>query len=156
MTAGSVGPKQLIVNLLDRVDWLSLPVDVKGTIYEELLSVRRRSPRGGQGNISPRARLSKRCAMPRPEDRICDPAAGTGGFLCNAYRYMLDRFEMDLDRDQKRALEEELVEGAEFSPKVGHMCAMNVYLTTWLHRGATNTPDGRAAMVVPDNVLFDL
>ena len=30
--------KQLIVNLLDRVDWLSLPVDVKGTIYEELLS----------------------------------------------------------------------------------------------------------------------
>src|ERR1041385_6833749 len=30
--------KQLIVNLIDRVDWLSLPVDVKGTIYEELLS----------------------------------------------------------------------------------------------------------------------
>ena len=30
--------KQLIVNLLDKVDWLSLPVDVKGTIYEELLS----------------------------------------------------------------------------------------------------------------------
>jgi type I restriction enzyme M protein len=26
--------KQLIVNLLDKVDWLSLPVDVKGTIYE--------------------------------------------------------------------------------------------------------------------------
>jgi hypothetical protein len=25
--------KQLIVNLLDKVDWLSLPVDVKGTIY---------------------------------------------------------------------------------------------------------------------------
>lgn len=30
--------KQLIVNLLDKVDWLSLPVDVNGTIYEELLS----------------------------------------------------------------------------------------------------------------------
>jgi type I restriction enzyme M protein len=30
--------KQLIVNLLDKVDWLSLPVDVKGTIYEELLA----------------------------------------------------------------------------------------------------------------------
>ena len=30
--------KQVIVNLLDRVDWLSLPVDVKGTIYEELLA----------------------------------------------------------------------------------------------------------------------
>ena len=29
--------KQLIVNLIDKEDWLTLPVDVKGTIYEELL-----------------------------------------------------------------------------------------------------------------------
>ena len=29
--------KQLIVNLIDKEDWLGLPVDVKGTIYEELL-----------------------------------------------------------------------------------------------------------------------
>ena len=29
--------KQLIVNLIDKEDWASLPVDVKGTIYEELL-----------------------------------------------------------------------------------------------------------------------
>src|SRR6266487_6721278 len=29
--------KQLIVNLIDKEDWISLPVDVKGTIYEELL-----------------------------------------------------------------------------------------------------------------------
>jgi type I restriction enzyme M protein len=66
--------------------------------------------------------------QPRPEDRICDPAAGTGGFLCNAYQYVLDWFEKDLDRDQKRALQEDLVEGMELSPKVGRMCAMNLYL----------------------------
>ena len=29
--------KQLIVNLIDKENWASLPVDVKGTIYEELL-----------------------------------------------------------------------------------------------------------------------
>ena len=29
--------KQLIVNLLDGVDWMALPMDVKGTIYEELV-----------------------------------------------------------------------------------------------------------------------
>ena len=39
---------------------------------------------------------------------------------------MLDRFERDLDADQKRALRERLVEGMELSPKVGRMCAMNV------------------------------
>jgi hypothetical protein len=66
--------------------------------------------------------------QPTPSDIICDPAACTGGFLCNAYQYVLDRFEKDLDADEKRALREELVEGMELSPKVGRMCAMNVYL----------------------------
>jgi type I restriction enzyme M protein len=62
-----------------------------------------------------------------PQDRICDPAAGTGGFACSAYQYVLDRFEKDLDRDEKRALREELVECMELSAKVGRMCAMNLY-----------------------------
>ena len=66
--------------------------------------------------------------QPAPADRICDPAAGTGGFLCNAYRYVLDHHGERLDRDQLRALQEGLVEGMELSPKVGRMCAMNVYL----------------------------
>jgi type I restriction enzyme M protein len=63
-----------------------------------------------------------------PSDTICDLAAGTGGFLCNAYQYVLDRFEKDLDADEKRALREGLVEGMELSPKVGRMCATNLYL----------------------------
>jgi type I restriction enzyme M protein len=66
--------------------------------------------------------------QPMPSDSICDPAAGTGGLLCNTYQYVLDRHEKELDADEKRALQEELVEGMELSPKVGRMCAMNVYL----------------------------
>jgi len=123
--------KQLIVNLLDKVDWLSLPVDVKGTIYEELLARSAQESSKGAGQyFTPRPVIQAMCEVmrPRPEDRICDPAAGTGGFLCNAYQYVLDRFGKELDRDQKRALQEDLVEGMELSPKVGRMCAMNVYL----------------------------
>ena len=41
---------------------------------------------------------------------------------------MLNRFEKELNRDEKRALREELVEVMELSPKVGRMCAMNLYL----------------------------
>ncbi len=123
--------KQLIVNLIDKVDWLSLPVDVKGTIYEELLSrSAQESSRGAGQYFTPRPVIQTMCEVmqPAPSDRICDPAAGTGGFLCNAYQYVLDRFGKDLDGDQKRALREDLVEGMELSPKVGRMCAMNVYL----------------------------
>ena len=123
--------KQLIVNLLDEVDWLSLPVDVKGTIYEELLSrSAQESSRGAGQYFTTRPVIQAMCQVmqPTPSDTICDPAAGTGGFLCNAYQYVLDRFEKNLDADEKRALREDLVEGMELSPKVGRMCAMNVYL----------------------------
>ena len=123
--------KQLIVNLLDRVDWLSLPVDVKGTIYEELLSrSAQESSRGAGQYFTPRPVIEAMCEVmqPTPDDRICDPAAGTGGFLCNAYRYVLDHHGDRLDADELRGLQEGLVEGMELSPKVGRMCAMNVYL----------------------------
>ncbi len=123
--------KQLIVNLLDQVDWVSLPVDVKGTIYEELLArSAQESARGAGQYFTPRPVIQALCEVtqPTPNDCICDPAAGTGGFLCNAYQYVLDHYGETLDGDEKRALQEDLVEGMELSTKVGRMCAMNVYL----------------------------
>jgi type I restriction enzyme M protein len=123
--------KQLIVNLIDKVDWLSLPVDVKGTIYEELLQrSAQESSRGAGQYFTPRPVIQAICDVmqPTPADKICDPASGTGGFLFTPYNHVLEHFGKDLDRDEKRALREELVEGMELSPKVGRMCAMNLYL----------------------------
>jgi type I restriction enzyme M protein len=123
--------KQLIVNLIDKEDWLSLPVDVKGTIYEELLQRSASESTKGAGQyFTPRAviRTMVEVMQPTPVDRICDPAAGTGGFLFTAYNYVLDKYGKTLNRDQKRALRENLVEGMELSPKVARMCAMNLYL----------------------------
>ncbi|MBM4263543.1 MAG: SAM-dependent DNA methyltransferase [Deltaproteobacteria bacterium] len=123
--------KQLIVNLIDKEDWLSLPVDVKGTIYEELLQRSASESTKGAGQyFTTRAVIQAMVEVmqPTPQDRICDPAAGTGGFLFTAYNYVLDRYDKELNRDEKRSLREELVEGMELSPKVARMCAMNVYL----------------------------
>ena len=121
--------KQLIVNLIDKEDWASLPVDVKGTIYEELLQRSAAESTKGAGQyFTTRAVIQTVCDVmqPTPRDRICDPASGTGGFLSNAYQYVLDRFERDLDADEKRALKMRLVEGMEISSNVGRMCAMNL------------------------------
>lgn len=123
--------KQLIVNLIDKEDWMSLPVDVKGTIYEELLQRSASESTKGAGQyFTPRPVIQTMVEVmqPTPQDRICDPAAGTGGFLFNAYNWVLAKYGKELDRDQKRALREELVEAMELSPKVGRMCAMNLYL----------------------------
>jgi type I restriction enzyme M protein len=123
--------KQLIVNLIDKEDWVSLPVDVKGTIYEELLQRSASESTKGAGQyFTPRAVIGTMVEViqPTPQDRICDPAAGTGGFLFTAYNYVLDKYEKELNRDEKRAVRDELVEGMELSPKVGRMCAMNLSL----------------------------
>jgi len=123
--------KQLIVNLIDKEDWLSLPVDVKGTIYEELLQRSASESTKGAGQyFTTRAviRTMVEVMQPTPQDSICDPAAGTGGFLFTAYNYVLDKYGKELNRDEKRALKEQLVEGMELSPKVARMCAMNLYL----------------------------
>ncbi|MGQ0551704.1 MAG: N-6 DNA methylase [Planctomycetota bacterium] len=123
--------KQLIVNLIDKEDWMSLPVDVKGTIYEELLQRSASESTKGAGQyFTTRAVIQTMVEVmqPSPQDRICDPAAGTGGFLFNAYNYVLSKFGKDLHAEEKRALREELVEAMELSPKVGRMCAMNLYL----------------------------
>ena len=123
--------KQLIVNLIDKVDWLGLAVDVKGAIYEELLQRSAAESTKGAGQyFTPRPviRALVEAMQPAPEDRICDPAAGTGGFLFIAYNYVLEKFEKNLDRDQKKKLQEEFVECVELTPTVGRLCAMNLYL----------------------------
>ncbi len=123
--------KQLIVNLIHKEDWVSLPVDVKGTIYEELLQRSASESTKGAGQyFTTRAVIQAMVDVmePTPQDRICDPAAGTGGFLFIAYQYVLNKFVKHLNTDEKKALREELVEAMELSPKVARMCAMNLYL----------------------------
>src|SRR5437899_4170305 len=63
--------KQLIVNLLDKVDWLTLPVDVKGTIYEELLSrSAQESSRGAGQYFTPRPVIQVMCTVDRKSTRL--------------------------------------------------------------------------------------
>jgi len=101
----------------------------KGTIYEEMLQRSASESTKGAGQyFTTRAviRAMVEVMQPTPQDRICDPAAGTGGFLFTAYNYVLDKYEKELNRDQKQAVRDDLVEGMELSPKVGRMCAMNL------------------------------
>ena len=113
------------------------------TIYEELLArSAQESSRGAGQYFTPRPVIQTMCEVmqPTPDDRICGPAAGTGGFLCSAYQYVLDRHGNGLDRDELRALQTDLVEGMELSPKVGRMCAITPTCTASATTGWWCTP----------------
>jgi type I restriction enzyme M protein len=122
--------RRLIVDLIDGEEWSKMEADVKGDIYEGLLAKSAaESPKGAGQYFTPREliRAVVDCLQPTPEDTVCDPAAGTGGFLLAAHQYVLDHFK-DLDRDQKRHLKAKFVEGWELVPNTARLCIMNLYL----------------------------
>jgi type I restriction enzyme M protein len=65
--------------------------DVQGDLYEYLLSRLNTAGQNGQFR-TPRhiIRMMVQMIDPRPRERICDPAAGTCGFLVNAWQHILE------------------------------------------------------------------
>jgi type I restriction enzyme M protein len=65
--------------------------DVQGDLYEYLLSKLNTAGQNGQFR-TPRhiIRMMVNMCDPRPGERICDPAAGTCGFLVNAWQHLLE------------------------------------------------------------------
>lgn len=123
--------RRLIVDLIDRERWLSLDLDVKGVIYEELLSRSAAESTGGAGQyFTPRPIIQAIVDVmrPAPGETIVDPAAGTGGFLTVAYQFVLDTHGQKMDKDQKKRAREELVTGQELVPETARLCAMNLFL----------------------------
>ena len=121
--------RQLIVELIGKETWLSLSSDVKGDAYEGLLERNAQDIKSGAGqHFTPRNLIDGiiDCVQPQPDEVICDPACGTGGFLLSAANYVADNH--DLDRDQKKHLRYDAVRGVELVDGVSRLCAMNLLL----------------------------
>src|SRR6266542_6796521 len=76
-------------NLIDEMKISEQNQDVQGDLYEYLLSRLNTSGRNGQFR-TPRhiIRMMVKMLDPQPGERICDPAAGTCGFLVNAWQHI--------------------------------------------------------------------
>jgi type I restriction enzyme M protein len=76
---------------IEQMDISAQNQDVQGDLYEYLLSKLNTAGTNGQFR-TPRhiIRLMVKMIDPRPGERICDPAAGTCGFLVNAWQHLLE------------------------------------------------------------------
>jgi len=86
--------RRVIVDLIDAENWSSMSADVKGDAYEGLLEKNAQNTKSGAGQyFTPRALIAAMvdCIAPRPGERVCDPACGTGGFLFTAHNYIVHR-----------------------------------------------------------------
>jgi len=121
--------RQLIVELIGKEQWLSLSADIKGDAYEGLLERNAQDVKSGAGQyFTPRPLIDGiiDCVQPRPDEVVCDPACGTGGFLLSAYNYITGHYE--LNRDEKKHLKYDALRGVELVDGVSRLCAMNLYL----------------------------
>jgi type I restriction enzyme M protein len=138
--------KRLIVDLIDKEKWSSQGVDVKGEAYEELLAKGAEDVKSGAGQyFTPRELIAAMvdCVQPGPDDTICDPACGTGGFLLAAYSY-IERHHGYLTPEQRDLLGGGGISGVELVDGTARLAAMNMLL-----HGIGN-PTGRSLIEVRD------
>ena len=121
--------RRLIVDLIDKEQWTTLDADIKGDAYEGLLEKNAQDTKSGAGQyFTPRPLIQAMVEVARPEpgQTICDPAAGTGGFLLAAHDYISHHYT--LDRDEKKHLKFDALYGWEIVPNTARLCTMNFLL----------------------------
>ena len=117
-----------LIKMIEKEAWSTLPVDVKGEIYEGLLERNAQDVKGGAGQyFTPRPLIQAMVEVMQPDvmDTIADPAVGTGGFLLAAYDYMAPNAK---SKKEQRHLRENALTGNDIVDSVTRLCAMNLYL----------------------------
>ena len=121
---------RLVKDLINSENWLALSADVKGDAYEALLEHNAQDVKTGAGQyFTPRPLIQAIVDVmrPGPDDTICDPACGTGGFLLGAHDYIVDHHPR-MNQDQLKHLKEGALHGWEIVNSAARLGVMNLYL----------------------------
>jgi len=203
-----------LVTSINELDWYSAREEGLGDLYEGLLEKNATESKRGAGQyFTPRPLIESMVELMQPKagEIVQDPAAGTGGFLINADRYIKATTDnlYALKTDAQNFQKKQAFQGMELVQDVHRLCLMNMTLhdiegpvgcddtlgpagsrlpkadvvLTNPPFGSQNTgtghredftyptnnrqlaflqhvyrtlkPGGRAAIVLPDNVLFE-
>jgi type I restriction enzyme M protein len=122
--------RRLVVDLIDKEQWVSMSADVKGDAYEGLLEKNAQDTKSGAGQyFTPRPLIQAivEVMAPKPGETVSDPACGTGGFLLAAHDHVV-KHNPNLTKPEKTRLKEETFKGWELVQATARLCAMNMLL----------------------------
>jgi len=125
-----------LLNLIDDIDWGSLPVDVKGAAYEGLLEKFASEEKGAGEYFTPRILIQSiiRCIKPdfrtSEEFTIHDPACGTGGFIIAAFEWikLQTKGGSQLSIKEQERLLKNTFSGMDIVVMTRRLALMNCYL----------------------------
>lgn len=139
-----------LTDAIDKLDWFSAREEGLGNLYEGLLEKNAAEKKSGAGQyFTPRPLIDciVRLVKPQPGEVIQDPAAGTGGFLVAADRFIKDRTDdlYKLKESQAFFQRNSAFVGIELVPDTHRLCLMNLMLhgiESMVESGDTLGPDG--------------
>ena len=122
-----------LVESIDALDWYSAKSEGLGDLYEGLLEKNAAEKKSGAGQyFTPRPLIDAMVAVMQPQagERVQDPAAGTGGFLIAADRYIKERTDnlFDLPEKQQVFQRKDAFHGVELVPDTHRLALMNLML----------------------------
>ena len=159
-------PKNLekIIKSINELDWYSAKEEGLGNLYEGLLEKNANEKKSGAGQyFTPRVLIDVMTQLIAPQvgERCNDPACGTFGFMiaADAYVKSISDDYCDLTEKQAEFQVKEAFTGGELVHETHRLALMNAMLHNIEGRivlGDTLSESGkaRAAVVLPDNVLF--
>ncbi|MEQ9368842.1 MAG: N-6 DNA methylase [Coleofasciculus chthonoplastes F3-SA18-01] len=145
-----------LVTEIDKLDWYSAKREGLGDIYEGLLEKNANEKKAGAGQyFTPRPLIDSMVRVMRPtlDDIIQDPAAGTGGFLIAANRYIREHSNPDgWTKKQNNKYHGNTFYGMEHVQDTHRLALMNLILHgldsdpqgAGIKYGDTLSPDGQA------------
>jgi type I restriction enzyme M protein len=139
-----------LTDALDKLDWFSAREEGLGNLYEGLLERNATEKKSAAGQyFTPRPLIDSivRLMKPKPGEVIQDPAAGTGGFIVAADRFIKDQTDELYKLSDKDAFfqRHNAYIGLELVPETHRLCLMNLMLhgiEGTVESGDTLSPDG--------------
>ncbi|OYW55264.1 MAG: SAM-dependent methyltransferase [Hyphomicrobium sp. 32-62-53] len=118
---------------IDQLDWFSAREEGLGNLYEGLLEKNAAEKKSGAGQyFTPRPLIDciVRVMKPQPGEVIQDPAAGTGGFIVAADRYIKDATDdlFKLPKEKAAFQRSHAYTGSELVPDTHRLLLMNLML----------------------------
>ena len=157
-----------MVSELSKYEFTRIDVDAKGAAYQEIVGTNLRGDRGQYFTPRGAIRLVVEILDPHEDERVLDPACGTGGFLVATLAHLMNRFREDAQirpetetseefeslHEKLRRFASEKVFGCDFDPFLIRASQMNMVMAGdgkghLYHLNSLEFPHGHLAGVKP-------
>lgn len=121
--------EKVITGLDDLYDHDIADLDMQGDLYEYMLGKLQTAGKNGQFRTPKHIReMMVALLAPTPDDKICDPACGTAGFLVSSAKYIREHYEASMTDEQWENFKSAAFTGFDMDRTMLRISAMNLML----------------------------